>query len=71
MAMTLSVAVILLGAFNQASIVGGVNNLGGLGDQIRESELVPIFIKLQPTINLALRPWFPNGLPPILDPPAA
>jgi hypothetical protein len=70
-AMTLSVVVILAGAFNQTSIVGGVNNLGVLGDQIRESELVPIFIKLQPAINLALRPWFPNGLPAILDPPAA
>jgi uncharacterized membrane protein required for colicin V production len=68
-AMTLSVTVILLGALNQSSTVGTTQNLGALGRQIRESELVPMFLKLQPTITSSLEPWFPNGLPEILRTP--
>lgn len=68
-AMTISVSVIILGAFNQSAVVNGGENLGALGRQIRSSELVPIFLKLQEPLVAAYEPWFPNGLPPILDTP--
>lgn len=68
-AMTLSVSVIILGAFNQSAVVNGDENLGRLGRQIRGSELVPMFLKLQEPILVVYRPWFPDGLPPILETP--
>ena len=68
-AMTISVSVIILGAFNQSAVVGGDENLGALGNQIRGSELVPMFLKLQEPLVVAYKPWFPNGLPPILEVP--
>ena len=36
--------------------------------QMQGSALVPIFLKLVPTIITPLKPWFPRGLPPLLDP---
>lgn len=68
-AMTLSVAVILLGAVNRSSSAGGGKQLGALDRQIQESSLVPVFTAVQPGITLAYRPWFPGGLPEILVPP--
>jgi uncharacterized membrane protein required for colicin V production len=68
-AMTISVSVIILGAFNQSAVVNGDENLGALGRQIRGSELVPMFLKLQEPLLVAYRPWFPDGLPPILESP--
>jgi uncharacterized membrane protein required for colicin V production len=68
-AMTISVTVIILGAFNQSAVVSGDEKLGTLGRQIRGSELVPIFLKLQEPLVVAYKPWFPNGLPPILEVP--
>jgi hypothetical protein len=62
------VVVIILGAFNRSA---GGDDFGSLGRQIRESELVPIFLKLQEPMVVAFEPWFPNGLPPILEPPPA
>jgi uncharacterized membrane protein required for colicin V production len=68
-AMTISVTVIILGAFNQSAVVGDDENLGALGRQIRGSELVPMFLKLQKPLVVTYEPWFPNGLPPILEVP--
>lgn len=68
-AMTISVSVIILGAFNQSTVVSGDENLGAFGRQIRGSELVPIFLKLQEPVVIAYKPWFPGGLPPILEIP--
>ncbi len=68
-AMTISVSVIILGAFNQSAVVNGDENLGALGRQIRSSELVPMFLKLQEPLVVAYKPWFPDGLPPILEAP--
>lgn len=68
-AMTISVSVIILGAFNQSAVVNGDEGLGALGRQIRGSELVPMFLKLQEPLLVAYRPWFPDGLPPILEVP--
>ena len=36
--------------------------------QMQGSTLVPIFLKLVPTFITPLKPWFPRGLPPLLDP---
>lgn len=69
LAMTISVTVIILGAFNQSAVVDGDENLGALGNQIRGSELVPIFLKLQEPMLITYKPWFPEGLPPILQSP--
>lgn len=70
--MTLSVTVILLGVLNQSTALGASENLGAVGRQIRESALVPMFLKMQPTITSTLEPWFPSGLPEILrTPPTA
>jgi hypothetical protein len=68
-AMTISVTVIILGAFNQSAVVNSDENLGTLGRQIRSSELVPIFLKLQEPLVVTYKPWFPNGLPAILEAP--
>jgi uncharacterized membrane protein required for colicin V production len=57
--------VILLQALNQTfgsgSMVGFVNN------QIDDSTLVPVFLRLSPHFVRLISPWFPNGLPPILS----
>lgn len=42
--------------------------LGMVHDQMRGAALVPIFLKLVPTVVSPLHPWFPKGLPPILAP---
>jgi hypothetical protein len=69
-AVTLTVSVVILGAFNQASVQGGSEGLGAFGRQIRGSELVPVFLKLQDPITQTFEPWFPDGLPPVLQPEA-
>ena len=67
-ALTLSVTVILLGALKQSASIDGTDSAGLLVTQIQDSTLVPLFLKLQPTISTALQPWFPDGLPAILQP---
>ena len=67
--MTLSVTVVLLGVLNHSSVTGDSDSLGAVGDQIRESKLVPVVVRLQPAVTVGLRPWFPNGLPAILERP--
>jgi uncharacterized membrane protein required for colicin V production len=68
-ALTISVTVVLLGALNQSAFANGIGNLGFIGRQVDGSALVPLFVKLQPAVVSALRPWFPDGLPAILQPP--
>lgn len=67
-ALTLSVTVILLGALNQSALATGNDETGALARQIQDSALVPLFLELQPTISASLQPWFPDGLPAILQP---
>lgn len=68
-ALTISVTVVLLGALNQSAFVDGIADLGFIGQQVNGSALVPLFVKMQPAVVSALRPWFPDGLPAILQPP--
>jgi len=36
--------------------------------EMQGSMLVPVFLKLAPTLMAPIKPWFPAGIPPILDP---
>jgi uncharacterized membrane protein required for colicin V production len=59
---------VVLQALNQTiSFTGSDSVLGFARSQIRESELVPLFLRLAPVVTHAISPWFPSGLPPILD----
>jgi uncharacterized membrane protein required for colicin V production len=71
-AMTLTFAAlfltVVLQALNQTiSFTGPDSVLGFARSQIRESALVPLFLRLAPVVTHAVSPWFPSGLPPILD----
>jgi len=59
---------VVLQALNQTvSFTGSGSVLGFASSQIRESALVPLFLRLAPIVSRAVSPWFPSGLPPILD----
>ncbi|MFL5760466.1 MAG: CvpA family protein [Thermomicrobiales bacterium] len=59
---------VVLQALNQTvSLTGSDSVLGFARSQIRESELVPLFLRLAPLVSHAVSPWFPSGLPPIID----
>ena len=72
LAVTLSIVVIILGAFNrsvQRTDDGTVlEQSSRLERYIDDSELVPLFLHLQEPISVTFKPWFPEGLPPILEP---
>jgi uncharacterized membrane protein required for colicin V production len=57
--------VILLQALNQT--FGAGEMVGFVNDQIDDSTLVPVFLRLTPHLVRLISPWFPNGLPPILS----
>lgn len=71
-AVTLSIVVIILGAFNrsvQRTDDGVVlDRSSRLARYIDDSELVPLFLHLQEPVSITFKPWFPEGLPPILEP---
>lgn len=59
---------VMLQALNQtASISAGDPMLGFIRREIRGSSLVPLFLDLAPFFLRMLGPWFPGGLPPILN----
>jgi hypothetical protein len=71
-AMTLTFAAlfltIVLQALNQTvSITGSGSVLGFARGQISDSALLPQFLRMAPVVTGAISPWFPSGLPPILD----
>jgi uncharacterized membrane protein required for colicin V production len=63
-AMLLSV---LLQALNQTFGAGDSVMVGFVHDQIGDSTLVPVFLKMSPHFVRLISPWFPSGLPPILS----
>jgi uncharacterized membrane protein required for colicin V production len=70
LAVTLAALVmaIMLQALNQTVDVSAQENtLGFLRSQIRHSALVPFFLRMAPFFVRILAPWFPGGLPPILN----
>jgi uncharacterized membrane protein required for colicin V production len=59
---------ILLQVLNQTVGAGNSDSLvGSVQAQIRNSELVPVFLDLTPYLNRLLEPWFPGGVPSILN----
>jgi uncharacterized membrane protein required for colicin V production len=59
---------ILLQVLNQTVGAGDSDSLvGSIQTQIRNSELVPLFLDLTPYLNRAIEPWFPGGVPSILN----
>lgn len=59
---------ITLQALNHTVGIGGQDPLlGFIRSEIRGSALVPRFLDMAPFFVRLLAPWFPGGLPPILD----
>jgi uncharacterized membrane protein required for colicin V production len=58
---------ILLQALNQTFGSGDNAMVGFVHDQMRDSILVPVFLKMSPHFVRLISPWFPSGLPPILS----
>jgi len=69
LAMTLAALVltIMLQAINHVATGGSGPLLETLQDQVRSSSLVPMFLRMAPFFMRSLSPWFPGGLPPILN----
>lgn len=58
---------ITLQALNQTFVVSDRNAMvTSLRDQINDSTLVPIFLRMAPFFGSLISPWFPGGLPEIL-----
>jgi hypothetical protein len=65
--MALAITVVLIQAMIQTSIDASSGSLmGSLKDQLENSELAPLFLRLMPILTTPIQPWFPNGLPPVL-----
>jgi len=59
---------ITLQALNHTVVIGGQDPLlGFVRGEIRGSALVPRFLDMAPFFVRLLAPWFPGGLPPILN----
>jgi uncharacterized membrane protein required for colicin V production len=59
---------ILLQVLNQTVGAGSSDSIvGSVQAQIRNSELVPLFLDLTPYLNRLIEPWFPGGVPSILS----
>ena len=59
---------LLLQALYTTTNAGAHGFMQFVQSQMQGSTLVPIFLKLVPTFITPLKPWFPRGLPPLLDP---
>lgn len=68
MSTVLASMIISLGlqVLDRTATLGASSFMLDLQEQMRGAMLVPIFLKLAPTLITPLRPWFPSGLPPIL-----
>ena len=59
---------IMLQALNHTVVIAGQHpTLGFLQSEIRGSALVPRFLDVAPFFVRLVAPWFPGGLPPILN----
>ncbi|HKG24657.1 MAG TPA: CvpA family protein [Thermomicrobiales bacterium] len=70
LAMTLAAMLlaITLQALNQTIDISGRDAmLTSVREQINESTLVPIFLRMAPFFGSLISPWFPGDLPPILS----
>ena len=58
---------LVLQALNQTVLNSGGSTLGGVHDQIEQSALIPVFLRMAPVFIHLISPWFPGGVPPILS----
>ena len=57
-----------LQVFHATADLGASPAMAQLQDAMASSALVPMFLKLAPVVIAPLRPFFPQGLPPLLAP---
>ena len=62
------IVTLLLQALYATTNAGAHGFMQFIQAQMQGSTLVPIFLRLVPTFITPLKPWFPRGLPPLLDP---
>lgn len=65
--MSLAVTAVMLQAASRTAIRSEFGAMATIDRQLDASELTPFFLELLPYVTLAIQPWFPGGLPPILD----
>lgn len=53
-------------AMQQVAVHGQGPLVGLVGEQVRGSVLVPLFLHVSPYIRSLIEPWFPGGLPQLL-----
>jgi uncharacterized membrane protein required for colicin V production len=59
---------LVLQALNQSVLnAGDGTSLGRVHNQIEQSALMPVFLRMAPVFVHLISPWFPGGLPPILS----
>jgi len=57
---------LLLQVLNATAALGSSPTMYGVRIELMNSTLVPLFLRLAPTIVMPLRPFLPQGIPPIL-----
>jgi hypothetical protein len=57
-----------LEAIDRTAVLGGSATVLTIQRQMQDATLVPMFLKLAPTVTATIKPWFPKGLPAILAP---
>jgi hypothetical protein len=57
---------LLLQVLNATAALGSSPTMHGIQVELTNSTLVPLFLRLAPAIVLPLRPFLPQGIPPIL-----
>lgn len=66
-ALAVAITAIMVQAVSQTAFDSSTASvMSAIEDQLSDSSLAPIFLRLMPYIATAFRPWFPGGLPPIL-----
>jgi uncharacterized membrane protein required for colicin V production len=59
---------LVLQALNQTVLnAGDGSSMGRVHNQIEQSALMPLFLRMAPVFVHLISPWFPGGLPPILS----
>lgn len=59
---------LVLQALNQSVLnAGNGSSMGRVHNQIEQSALMPVFLRMAPVFVHLISPWFPGGLPPILS----
>lgn len=69
-ALSMMVTTIVVQVLSETTAGVGTGMLGAMHDQVQTSALAPVFLRLLPVLTSTIRPWFPSGVPSILDAPA-